>query len=88
MFETHNSLRVMYEVSCPELDTLVEIASGFSGCIGARLTGAGFGGCTVNLVEQSKADEFVQYLSEGYLRKTNLKAAVFVTHASRGAYVV
>lgn len=88
MFDTHNSLRDMYEVSCPELDTLVELASGFSGCIGARLTGAGFGGCTVNLVEQSKADEFVQYLSEGYLRKTKLKAAVFVTHASRGAYVV
>lgn len=87
MFDTHASLRDLYEVSCPELDALVEIASGFSGCIGARLTGAGFGGCTVNLVEQSKAEEFVQYLSEGYLRKTNLKAAVFVTHASRGAYV-
>lgn len=87
MFETHASLRDLYEVSCPELDALVEIASGFTGCIGARLTGAGFGGCTVNLVEQSKADEFVQYLSEGYLRKTSLKAAVFITHASRGAYV-
>lgn len=87
MFETHASLRDMYEVSCPELDALVEIASGFSGCIGARLTGAGFGGCTVNLVESSKAEAFVQYLSEGYLRKTGLKASVFITHASRGAYV-
>jgi galactokinase len=87
MFETHASLRDLYEVSCPELDALVEIASGFTGCIGARLTGAGFGGCTVNLVEQSKADEFVQYLSEGYLRKTSLKAKVFITHASRGAIV-
>jgi galactokinase len=87
MFETHASLRDLYEVSCPELDALVEIASGFTGCIGSRLTGAGFGGCTVNLVEQSKADAFVQYLSEGYLRKTSLKAAVFITHASRGAYV-
>ncbi|MRS02537.1 galactokinase [bacterium] len=87
MFETHSSLRDLYEVSCPELDSLVEIASGLSGCIGARLTGAGFGGCTVNLVEQSKADEFVKYLSEKYKLKTNLKAAVFVTHASRGAYV-
>ncbi len=87
MFETHASLRDLYEVSCPELDALVEIASGFSGCIGARLTGAGFGGCTVNLVEQSKADEFVRFLSEEYQRKTKLKAAVFVTHASRGAYV-
>ncbi|PKO00334.1 MAG: galactokinase [Chloroflexi bacterium HGW-Chloroflexi-4] len=88
MFDTHTSLRDLYEVSCPELDALVEIASGFTGCIGARLTGAGFGGCTVNLVEQSKAEEFVNYLSEGYLKKTNLKAAVFVTQASRGAFVV
>jgi galactokinase len=87
MFETHASLRDLYEVSCHELDTLVEIASGFSGCIGARLTGAGFGGCTVNLVEQSKAEEFVKFLSEGYKRKTNLEAPVFITHASRGAYV-
>ena len=87
MFETHASLRDLYEVSCPELDTLVEIASSFSGCIGARLTGAGFGGCTVNLVDQSKADEFVHYLSEKYFQKTALKASVFITHASRGAYV-
>ena len=87
MFDTHVSLRDMYEVSCPELDALVEIASGFSGSIGARLTGAGFGGCTVNLVEKSKAEAFVQYLSDGYLRKTGLKASVFITQASRGAYV-
>jgi len=87
MFDTHASLRDLYEVSCPELDILVEIASGFSGCIGARLTGAGFGGCTVNMVEQSKADEFVQYLTDNYLQKTSLKASVFITHASRGAYV-
>ena len=87
MFDTHASLRDLYEVSCPELDALVEIASVFSGCIGARLTGAGFGGCTVNLVEKPKAEEFVQYLTESYLRKTKLNATVFVTHASRGAYV-
>jgi len=87
MFETHASLRDLYEVSCPELDALVEIASGFSGCIGARLTGAGFGGCTVNLVKRAEAEAFVQYLSEGYLRQTGLKAPVFITHASRGAYV-
>lgn len=86
MFETHASLRDLYEVSCRELDVLVEIAARFSGCIGARLTGAGFGGCTVNLVEQSQAEEFVQYLSDEYRRKTKLNPAVFVTHASRGAY--
>jgi galactokinase len=87
MYETHASLRDFYEVSCLELDVLVEIASGFSGCIGARLTGAGFGGCTVNLVEQTRAEEFVTYLSEEYYRRTSLHAAVFITLAKRGAYV-
>lgn len=87
MFETHASLRDFYEVSCPELDLLVELAAGFGGCIGARLTGAGFGGCTVNLVEQSRAEEFVQYLSAEYHRKTSIQAAVFTTLAKRGAYV-
>jgi galactokinase len=87
MFQTHASLRDLYDVSCPELDVLVEIAGGFTGCIGARLTGAGFGGCTVNLVEQSRANEFVNYLSGEYQRKTGLHAAVFTTLAKRGAYV-
>ena len=87
MYETHTSLRDLYEVSCPELDLLVDLALGFDGCIGARLTGAGFGGCTVNLVEDSKAQAFVEYLSAHYERETNLKAAVFSTQAKRGAYV-
>lgn len=87
MFATHASLRDFYEVSCPELDCLVDIAAGFSGCIGARLTGAGFGGCTVNLVKQSEAEKFVAYLADEYHRKTNLHASVFITHASQGAHV-
>ena len=87
MVETHFSLKDFYEVSCPELDQLVELAVGFNGCLGARLTGAGFGGCTVNLVEQSKAEKFVEYLSTEYFQKTGLKAPVFITHAERGAYV-
>jgi len=52
MLETHRSLRDLYEVSLPELDILVESAAGLEGCLGARLTGAGFGGCTVNLVQK------------------------------------
>lgn len=87
MFETHASLRDYYEVSCPELDQLVNIAAGFTGCIGARLTGAGFGGCTVNLVERSRASEFTQYLTEEYFRRTGIHADAFITKASRGAYV-
>lgn len=87
MFETHTSLRDYYEVSCPELDQLVNIAAGFSGCIGARLTGAGFGGCTVNLVERSRATEFTNHLTEEYFRRTGIHADAFITKASRGAYV-
>jgi len=86
MFEGHQSLRDLYEVSCPELDALVEIASGLSGCFGARLTGAGFGGCTVNLVAADKADDFIRKLKEGYFQKTHRKAEVYLCQASRGAY--
>ncbi len=56
----HASLRDLYQVSTPELDLLVETAQSLPGCIGARLTGAGFGGCTVNLVEKSASAQFVQ----------------------------
>ncbi len=87
MFETHASLRDFYEVSCPELDLLVDLASEHQGCIGARLTGAGFGGCTVNLVEKEKVDEFIQYLSTEYTNRTKKKAAVFSTLAMQGAFI-
>ena len=66
MFECHASLRDLYQVSAPELDTLVDIASQQPGCFGARLTGAGFGGCTVNLVDESAADPFMDALKTGY----------------------
>jgi galactokinase len=85
MFETHNSLRDFFEVSCKELDILVEIAHTLKGCIGARLTGAGYGGCTVNLVKEDYAQEFVQQLSTQYKQRTSLDANVFITHASARA---
>ncbi len=87
MFAGHQSLKDLYEVSCPELDALVEIAAGLPGCLGARLTGAGFGGCTVNLVEADLADEFIAALKQGYLQKTRREAEVYKCQASRGAYV-
>jgi galactokinase len=85
MYASHASLRDLYEVSIPELDALVQVARGLSGIIGARLTGAGFGGCTVNLVEEEKAPEFIQGLSEGYQRKTGREAQVYLCQASAGA---
>ncbi len=85
MFASHKSLRDLYQVSLPELDTLVEIARGLPGIYGARLTGAGFGGCTVNLVEEIHAPDFIQGLVEGYRKKTGRTASVYLCQASRGA---
>jgi galactokinase len=85
MFASHKSLRDLYEVSLPELDCLVEIARGLPGIYGARLTGAGFGGCTVNLVESKDAPDFMQGLQEGYRMKTGREAKVYLCFASGGA---
>ena len=85
MFSSHASLRDLYDVSTPELNALVAISRSNPACIGARLTGAGFGGCTVNLIHQDLADNFIQDLSEQYLLNTGKEAEIFVCHASQGA---
>jgi galactokinase len=88
MFATHRSLRDYFEVSREELDLLVNLAAQIPGCLGARLTGAGFGGCTVNLVQEDKAESFVTRLADQYKWKTGLQADVFITHASQGAHLI
>lgn len=85
MNECHVSLRDLYEVSCPELDVMVRIAQSLDGCYGARLTGAGFGGCTVNLVTQKNAEVFAQSLSKSYQTETGYQPEIYVTRASDGA---
>jgi galactokinase len=87
MVETHNSLRDDYEVSLPELNTLVELACAQPGCWGARLTGAGFGGCTVNLVQAQQADAFISALKAGYLQHTGRQAEIYLCRASQGVLV-
>jgi galactokinase len=87
MFAGHASLRDLYEVSIPELDILVSIARGLPGVIGARLTGAGFGGCTVNLVEEGQATDFIEGLHRAYREQTGNKAQVYLCKASQGAAV-
>ncbi len=81
----HASLRDLYEVSCPEADIMVRIAQSLPGCYGARLTGGGFGGCTVNLVERSRSREFVDRLGAGYRSATGLQPEIYICTASRGA---
>jgi galactokinase len=88
MVSGHASLRDLYEVSTLELDTLVEIARGLPGCYGARLTGAGFGGCTINLVEASQAQEFSRELEGEYRGRTGRQAHVYLCRASAGAAVL
>jgi galactokinase len=85
MNDSHKSLRDDYEVSSQELDVLVEIAQRQPGVFGARMTGAGFGGCTVNLVQRDAADPFTKAIQEGYQKALGLHAEVYVFEASDGA---
>jgi galactokinase len=85
MAEAHRSFRDDFEASCSELDTLVEIASSLSGCYGARMTGGGFGGCTVNLVEEKRADQFRQEIYQRYRAATGIDADIYLCRASAGA---
>ena len=78
MYESHSSLRHDYEVSSTELDFLVETASGLPGTAGARMTGAGFGGCTVNIVEREKTEDFVEAVKKLYLNETGFEAEVYL----------
>jgi galactokinase len=85
MIQSHESLRDDYEVSCDELDTMVRLALELPGVYGSRLTGAGFGGCTVSLVEPSQVEAFIAHVGSGYLRETGIQAEFIVTNAAAGA---
>jgi galactokinase len=87
MYASHASLRDLYEVSTPELDMLVEISRGLPGCLGARLTGAGFGGCTIHLVEESQSDAFMPALQQAYQQRSGRLAQVYLCRASAGVEV-
>ena len=85
MKESHHSLRYDYEVSCAELDLLVDLANRQQGAYGARMTGGGFGGCTVNLVEAGEVEEFRGAVSRGYQEATGRAAKIYVSEAAAGA---
>jgi galactokinase len=91
MYASHNSLRDDYEVSCAELDALVEIAAGIGaegGVIGSRMTGGGFGGSTVSLVESDRVREIAEQICGEYERRVGRAATAFVTKPARGAHVI
>ena len=85
MYESHRSLRDDYEVSCRELDLLIEIASSCEGVYGSRMTGGGFGGCTVTLVRSAAVESFRETMSKSYTAQTGLLPDVYVCSAAQGA---
>ena len=85
MSESDHSLRDDYEVTCAELDAMTELARAAVGCFGSRMTGAGFGGCTVSLVQRTRVDEFCEYLTKAYCSKTGLDADLVISGAAAGA---
>src|SRR5262249_26526540 len=85
MNASHDSLRDDYEVSCRELDAMVEAARRVSGVYGARMTGAGFGGCTVSLVDADAVPAFERAVGAEYRAATGLDATFYICRASDGA---
>ena len=85
MNASHVSLRDDYEVSCPELDVLAEEAWKLDGVIGSRMTGGGFGGCTVSIVKNSAVDSFKETISKVYKERTGLDCEFYIADASDGA---
>ncbi len=85
MCDSHNSLRDDYEVTGFELDILVEAALNQEGVIGSRMTGAGFGGCTVSIVKNDKIEAFIQEVGSRYSEKTGLQAEFYVANVGDGA---
>ncbi|HEY5912310.1 MAG TPA: galactokinase, partial [Verrucomicrobiae bacterium] len=91
MYASHESLRTDYEVSCPELDAVVDIARGLpatEGVIGCRMTGAGFGGCLVSLVRSNAVRQLTHLFEEAYERKTRSHASIFSSRPAAGAGIL
>ncbi|HHV96549.1 MAG TPA: galactokinase [Clostridiaceae bacterium] len=85
MCESHASLRDLYEVTGIELDTLVNEALKIKGVLGSRMTGAGFGGCTVSIVKENAIDEFIEVVGRNYYDKIGLKASFYISEIGDGA---
>ena len=88
MNASHISLRDDYEVSCPEVDTLVDIAWRCEGVLGARITGGGFGGCTVNIVSDAAEASFRAAIRREYAETTGLDAQIYTVSAGDGAHEI
>jgi galactokinase len=85
MASSHASLRDDFNVSSPELDLMVQLAENRTGVYGSRMTGGGFGGCTINLVHENHVEEFKRAVSEGYKQKIGRQPEIYVSSAADGA---
>ena len=85
MNQSHISLRDDYKVSCEEVDVLVDLAWSVDGVIGSRITGGGFGGCTVSIVKNEAVDNFVKTVGDGYKEKTGIEAEFYIVDIGDGA---
>lgn len=88
MADSHRSLRDDYQVSCSELDTMVEIASRQRGVYGSRMTGGGLGGCTINLVAKADSHEFQGRVALEYEAATHIRPDIYITETAQGVEAV
>lgn len=88
MLQSHIGLRNDYEVSCTELDTLVDIAWDTSGVLGTRMMGGGFGGCTINLVDEDQLEHFTTRITEKYAESTGHDVKIYKTKVSGGTHLI
>ncbi|HUX60573.1 MAG TPA: galactokinase [Ignavibacteriaceae bacterium] len=88
MYQTHEGLSNDYEVSCKELDYLVDMTLNIPKVYGSRMMGGGFGGCTINLIENEAIDEVSKYVTENYKNKFNLQANTYITKISGGTNII
>ena len=88
MFETHKGLSSLYEVSCPELDFLVEAVSNNENVLGARMMGGGFGGCTINIIKKTAVEEITKALSAKYNQAMHKELSYYITSIEDGTHLV
>jgi galactokinase len=87
LYEAHDGISKLYEVSCPESDFLVEFSKQFDAVLGARQTGGGFGGCTLNIVHKDQVNDFVEAATKAYKVAFNIELEAFEVKPSAGTYI-
>lgn len=88
MYQTHEGLSKDYEVSCPELDFLVDFSKSYDSVIGARMMGGGFGGCTINIIHKDAVDDFIAAAKKAYFKQFNIELTAFEANPSEGTSIV